>query len=73
MSYRCPDCGEIFDEPVYEEVCMEDYCGVSSLFPRSSRHYATFANCPFCGEPIDKEDDAYDEDAEDDEEEYEDE
>ena len=67
MSYKCPDCGEIFDEPIYEEVCLEDYNGVSSMFPRSSRHYTTFASCPFCNGAIDIEYDTYDED----EEEYE--
>lgn len=72
MSYKCPSCGEIFDEPVYEEVCLEVYNGVASLFPNNSRHYATFVTCPFCNCSIDKEDDAYDEDA-DYGEEYEDE
>lgn len=69
MSYKCPDCGEIFDEPIYEEVCLEDYNGVSSMFPRSSRHYTTFISCPYCHGAIDIEYDAYDEE----EEEYEDE
>ena len=57
--YRCPECEEIFETPDYEEVCLEDYNGVSSMFPRASRHYATFANCPNCGEPIDTETDIY--------------
>lgn len=63
MAYKCPECGEIFDEPVYETVCMEEWCGVSSMF--GDRHYATFANCPECGLPIDTEYDIYDEDEED--------
>ena len=69
MSYRCPDCGEIFDEPDYEEVCLEDYYGVASMFPRSSRHYKTFISCPYCNGAIDLEDDAYDEDEEENEDE----
>ena len=63
--YKCPECGEIFEEPVYETVCMEEYCGVSTMF--GARHYATFANCPKCGGSIDIEYDTYDEEDEDDE------
>lgn len=63
--YKCPECGEIFEEPVYETVCMEEYCGVSTMF--GDRHYATFANCPKCGGSIDIEYDIYDEDEDDDE------
>ena len=63
--YKCPECGEIFEEPVYETVCMEEYCGVSTMF--GDRHYATFANCPKCGGSIDIEYDIYDEDEGDDE------
>lgn len=66
MSYRCPECGLKFERPEYEEVCMEDYCGVSSMF--ADRHYATFANCPGCGAPIDEEYDTWDEAYEDGEE-----
>jgi NMD protein affecting ribosome stability and mRNA decay len=70
MSYKCPECGEIFEEPIYETVCMEEYCGVSTMF--SDRHYATFMNCPKCGAPIDNEydtwDEAYEDDDDDDEE-----
>ena len=65
--YRCPECGVIFEEPVYEEVCLEDYNGVGSMFPRASRHYATFASCPKCGDAIDIEYDIYDEEEEVDE------
>lgn len=57
--YKCPECDEIFEEPVYETICMEEYCGVSTMF--SDRHYATFANCPKCGGSIDIEYDIYDE------------
>ena len=64
--YKCPECGEIFEEPVYETVCMEEYCGVSTMF--GDRHYATFANCPKCGGSIDIEYDIYDEDEDEDEE-----
>ncbi len=63
MAYKCPECGEIFDEPDYETICMEEYCGVASLF--GDRHYATFANCPNCGTSIDDQYDIYDEDEED--------
>ncbi len=34
---------------------MEDYYGVSGMFP--NRTYATFAECPYCGMPIDTEED----------------
>lgn len=63
--YKCPECGEIFDQPVYEEVCMEELYGVSGWF--GDRHYKTFASCPECGAPIDTEYDIYDEEDEDDE------
>ena len=63
--YKCPECGEIFEEPVYETVCMEEYCGVSTMF--GDRHYATFASCPKCGDAIDIEYDIYDEEEEVDE------
>ena len=62
MSYRCPECGKVFDEPVYVEGYWEDYNGVSSWF--DSRHTVTFAECPRCGEAIDTEYDIYDEDYE---------
>lgn len=57
--YKCPECGRIFEEPNYETICMEEYCGVSSMF--GDRHYATFASCPECGESIDTEYDIWDE------------
>ena len=60
--YKCPECGEIFDEPDYMEVCWEDYNGVGSMFP--DRHYGTIAQCPYCNEAIDTEYDYYDEDEE---------
>ena len=46
--WRCRDCGAVFEEPDYEEVCCERECGVRSLF--SDRHYTTFSVCPVCGE-----------------------
>lgn len=58
MSYRCPECGLIFDEPDYTETYWEAECGVSSWF--DSRHTVTFASCPRCGEAIDVEYDSYD-------------
>ena len=65
--YKCPECGEIFEEPDYETVCMEELYGVGSLF--GDRHYKTFASCPECGETIDDQYDIYDEEEEDDSEE----
>lgn len=65
--YKCPSCGKVFEDPEYETICMEEYCGVSSMF--EDRHYATFANCPQCGESIDIELDAWDESYEDDDDE----
>jgi len=61
--YKCPECGRIFEEPNYETVCMEEWCGVSSMF--GDRHYATFASCPECGESIDTEYDIWDEEGAD--------
>ena len=55
--YKCPSCGEVFEDPIYEEVCLEDYNGVGGMFP--DKHYATFTYCPGCTEPIDTEYDIY--------------
>ena len=66
MAYKCPECGEIFEEPNYTEEDMEAYNGVASLFP-GPHHYATFASCPECGSPIDTEYDCWDESYEEDE------
>lgn len=63
--YRCPECGAIFEDPVYETVCFEELYGVGSMF--ADRHYGTFANCPECGDAIDIEYDTYDEEEEADE------
>ena len=63
MSYKCPECGVIFEEPEYETVCFEDLYGVSSMFP--DRHYGTFASCPRCGGSIDIEYDTWDEEYDD--------
>lgn len=63
MSYKCPECGAIFEEPIYETVCYEELYGVGSMF--ADRHYGTFANCPRCGEAIDIEYDIYDEEEDD--------
>ena len=65
--YKCPECGEIFETPDYETVCMEELYGVGSLF--GDRHYKTFASCPECGETIDDQYDVWDEEEEDDSEE----
>jgi len=55
--YQCPECDEIFEEPVFEEVCWEDLYGVGSMFP--DRHYGTIASCPYCGSSINIEEDFY--------------
>ena len=65
--YKCPECGAVFEEPVYETVCFEEIYGVGSMF--SDRHYGTYTNCPECGSAIDIEYDTYDEDEEEDEDE----
>ena len=64
--YKCPECGSVFEEPVYETVCFEELYGVGSVF--SDRHYGTFANCPHCGGSIDIEYDIYDEEEDENEE-----
>ena len=62
--YKCRECKRTFDYPDYVERCMEDYYGVSGMFP--NRTYATFAECPYCGMPIDtEEDEAAEEDIDD--------
>ena len=63
MSYKCPECGMIFEEPEYETVCFEELYGVGSMFP--DRHYGTFASCPRCGGSIDIEYDTWDEEYDD--------
>lgn len=60
--YRCINCERTFEEPIYEDVSYEDYCGVGSEFPRAGHHYFTLTQCPFCYS------DDIEEDYEDDEE-----
>lgn len=67
--YKCWNCGLKFEEPCYEEVCLEDLYGVGSMFP--DRHYTLLATCPRCElddieeysdeEDIDEYEDEYDE------------
>jgi len=45
--YKCWNCGVRFEEPDYEEVCMEDLYGVGSMF--QNRHYKLISTCPHCG------------------------
>ena len=47
--YSCTNCGCIFEEPSYEDISYEEYCGVDDLFPKSSHHYFTIERCPNCG------------------------
>ena len=58
--YQCRECGAVFEEPNYNEVCYERECGVRSLFP--DRHYGVRAECPCCGGYVDTEEDFYYED-----------
>lgn len=44
--FVCNHCGEIFNEPEYEQVCWEDYYGVSAMF--DSRNYSDVEVCPEC-------------------------
>lgn len=60
--YKCMNCGRIFEEPIYEDVSYEDWCGVGSEFPRASHHYFRLVQCPHCYS------DDIEEDYEDDEE-----
>ena len=62
--WRCDNCGAEFEEPAVEEICMEDYFGVGSLF--RDRHYKNITVCPNCrsediDEFFDDEDDDYEE------------
>lgn len=66
MSYKCPECGAIFEEPEHTETYWESYNGITSWFV--SRHTVTFESCPRCGEAIDTEYDIYDEDEDENEE-----
>ena len=43
----CEHCGEIFEYPASEEYCLEEYNGVTSLFP--NRTYGHYDVCPECG------------------------
>lgn len=58
--YRCYECGQIFEEPDYMEICWEDENGVRSMF--EDRHYKVIAVCPYCQEYIDPEMDIYEDD-----------
>lgn len=49
--YRCPECGRIFEEPNYAEICWEAEYGVSGWF--QDLHYGTVAECPYCETGID--------------------
>lgn len=63
--YKCPECGEVFDEPNHMEVCWESYYGVGSMFP--DKHYGIIHECPYCGGSIDMEEDCWDESYEEEE------
>ena len=56
--YKCRDCKRKFEYPDYVERCYEDMYGVGGMFP--DRHYAVFAECPYCGAPIDVQEDEID-------------
>lgn len=60
--YKCRECYRKFEYPDYVERCYEDMYGVGGMFP--DRHYAVFAECPYCGAPIDVQEDEIDEDDE---------
>lgn len=47
MMYYCTECGEMFNEADTISICMEEYNGVSDLFP-GSRTYRDIAVCPEC-------------------------
>lgn len=61
--YRCPECGETFDELAYEDVCYEAECGVASLF--KDRHWYTRSFCPCCQMSVSEDECYYDEEDED--------
>ena len=63
--YKCPECGEIFEEPNYGGICYEEFYGVGSMF--MDRHYGTITECPYCNEAINTDDDVYYEEEEGDE------
>ena len=45
--FRCFNCNVVFEEPEYEEICLEHYYGVGSMF--SNYHYSSICICPYCG------------------------
>lgn len=47
-AYYCEDCDLWFDEPCAEDVDLESFFGVGSMFP--NHHYSTMFSCPFCHE-----------------------
>ena len=60
--YKCPECERKFDYPDYTEVCLEDLNGVGSMF--YDKHYGVIAECPYCGEAIDLQEDEISDDYE---------
>lgn len=63
--YKCPECGEIFEEPGYEDLCYEVEYGIASQF--NDHHWYTRAFCPQCYMGINEEEDYYYEEDDDDE------
>ena len=44
--YKCKDCGHLFVKPMTRKLCMEDECGVGSLF--NTRTFQNVECCPHC-------------------------
>ena len=65
--WKCEHCGEIFEYPDNVSYCLEEYNGVTSLFP--DRHYGSYVVCPECGS---QDIDTYYEDEESEDEEWDD-
>lgn len=61
--YKCPECGRLFEEPDYMEVCWEAEYGVASEF--SSMSYGTVAVCPYCDTPVNEYNYYYEEEEDD--------
>lgn len=48
MIYKCTNCKQYVESPLYKKVNLEGYYGVGDLFSTNTRTNVAF--CPICGE-----------------------